>query len=296
LQRTFFDLPNGRLSALRFGDPGAPLRLVFCHANGFNAQSYSAILDPLNVHAIALDLRGHGLTTLPTDPARLANWQIFADDIKEFFAAHVSAPTVVAGHSYGAVSAILALPNIRDKVSGYVGFDPVLVPAPFRILARAAFWRAHTKRRLPIARKAGQRKAVFDSLEEAFSRYQGRGAFRGVSDPTLRDYLEGGLIETDEGQVRLACDPSWEQAIYTAQGHNAFRNIPQLPDNSKLVFAGGYGRVSTASLRRAVQRLQPRLSVEFGEDLTHLFPLQQPEFATDVLRDVLSRTEPEQGS
>lgn len=293
MQRTFFDLPDGTLSALRFGDPAAPLRLVFCHANGFNAQSYRAILEPLNVHAIALDLRGHGLTILPTDPARLANWQIFADDIAKFFAAYVSAPVVLAGHSYGAVSAVLALPQIRDKVSGYVGFDPVLVPAPFRILARASFWRTHMKRRFPIARKAGQRKAVFDSLEQAFSRYQGRGAFRGVSDPVIRDYLDGGLIETDDGEMRLACDPSWEQAIYAAQGHNAFRNIPKLPDNSKLVFAGGYGRVSTASLRRAVQRLQPRLSVEFGADLTHLFPLQKPDFAADVLRDVLSLAAPE---
>lgn len=296
MQRTSFDLPDGSLSALRFGNPAAPLRLVFCHANGFNAQSYRAVLDPLNVHALALDLRGHGLTNLPTDPARLASWQIFADDIAEFFATHVSTPVVLAGHSYGAVSAILALPHIRDKVAGYVGFDPVFVPTPFRQFARTALWRSYTKRRFPIARKAGQRKATFDSLDDVFIRYKDRGAFRGVPDDILRDYLEGGLLPMDDGQMRLACDPLWEQAIYVAQGHNVFRKIPRLPDNSRIVFAGSFGRVSTSGLRRAVQRLQPRLSVEFGEDLTHLFPLQKPDFAADVLRDVLSRAALNQGS
>ena len=291
MQRLSFDLPDGTLSALRFGGADARLSLVFCHANGFNAQSYRAILEPLGVAALSLDLRGHGLTNLPADPVGLVNWQVFADDLAYLFSNYIEASVVLAGHSYGAVAGILALPQIQGKVAGYVGFDPVLVPAPFRQLARTALWRAYTKRRFPIARKAGQRKSVFESLEDVFARYHGRGAFRGVSDQVLRDYLEGGLIPMDAGQMRLACDPDWEQAIYVAQGHNAFRNIPALPDNSRLIFAGSYGRVSTAGLRRTAQCLQPDMSVEYHQDFTHLFPLETPDFTTDVLRDVINQAE-----
>jgi pimeloyl-ACP methyl ester carboxylesterase len=289
LQRVCFDLPGGTLSALQFGDPATPLRLVFCHANGFNGESYRAVLEPLGVHALALDLRGHGMTDLPCDVPRLANWQIFADDIAEFFNREVDTPVVLAGHSYGAVSGVLSMPQTRKKVAGYVGFDPVLVPWLFRQVATTASGRAYMKRRIPIARKSGQRKSVFNDLETAFARYQGRGAFKGVPDAILRDYLQGGLIATDDGQMRLACDPLWEQAIFAAQAHNIFRHIPLLPDNSRIVFAGARGQVSRGGQRKRLQRLQPGVSVEFQPEYNHLFPLQEPAFATEVLRSVLDR-------
>jgi len=88
------------------------------NANGFNGYSYKTILQPLGVHAIALDMRGHGMSELPTDVAALNNWHIFRDDIVEFFTRYIDSPAVIAGHSYGAVTGILALPQIKDKVSG----------------------------------------------------------------------------------------------------------------------------------------------------------------------------------
>lgn len=288
MERVSFDLPGGTLSALQFGDPTTPLRLIFCHANGFNAHSYRAVIEPLGVHALALDLRGHGMTKLPTDAGALASWQIFADDIAVFFERYVDTPVVLAGHSYGAVSGVLSMPKVRDKVAGYVGFDPVLAPWLFQQVARSTSGRAYIKRRIPIARKAGQRKFVFDNLEAAFTRYQGRGAFKGMPDAILRDYLEGGLIATSEGQMRLACDPSWEQAIFTAQAHDIFRNIQFLPDNSRIIFAGAQGQVSTRGQRKRLQRLQPGLSIELQRDYNHLFPLHEPAFATEVLRSVLA--------
>lgn len=292
MQRVSFDLKDGTLSALRFGDADAPLRLIFCHANGFNAQSYRGVIEPLGVPALALDLRGHGQTALPTDVATLANWQIFAGDIAQIFDLTVDGPVVLAGHSYGAVSALLAMPAIADRVSGYIGFDPVLVPWLFRKIAATRRGRAYMKRRIPIARKAGQRRSVFDSLDAAFARYQGRGAFKGVPDAVLRDYLEGGLVPTEDGRMKLACDPLWEQAIFAAQAHNLFAQVPKLPDNSRLIFAGAHGRVSTSGQRRTLQRLQPGLSVEYEEDRAHLFPLHDPAFAADILRGVLDIATP----
>lgn len=287
MKRVHFDLPGGTLSGLRFGDEATPLRLVFCHANGFNAQSYRAVIEPLGVHAIALDLRGHGLTQLPTNIDSLGSWQIFADDIVTFFEREVDGPVVLAGHSYGAVSGILSMPQTQGKVAGYVGFDPVLVPWLFRKVASTASGRAYMKRRIPIAAKAGQRKSVFESVDAAFTRYHGRGAFKGVPDAILRDYLIGGMIATEEGQMRLACDPLWEQAIFAAQAHNAAACVPLLPRNSRIVFAGGRGQVSTGRQRDRLQRKHPDLSIEFQPEYNHLFPLQEPDFATLVLRSVL---------
>lgn len=290
LTRKTYDFTGGQISAVHFGCMSNPLKLVFLHANGFNAQSYRTLLEPLAVHAVALDLRGHGLSTLPADPARLRNWHIFRDDIVAFFQRYVNRPVVLAGHSYGAVTGLLAGPALTDKITGYVGFDPVLIPHSIRMWAYMSGGRTMMKKYLPIARNAGRRKSVFASTEAAFERYKGRGVFSGFTDVALRDYLNGGLKPHPEG-VQLACDPLWEQAIFVAQAHNAWRCLPHLPKNSQIIFAGK-GPVSTQGSRAKVARLLARNhgggQVDFKPDFAHLFPMQQTEFATARLRDALA--------
>ena len=87
--RKFYDLRDGLISVVHFGDMSSAPRIVMLNANGFNGYSYKTILEPLGVHAIALDLRGHGMSELPTDINALKNWHIFRDDITEFFQRYI---------------------------------------------------------------------------------------------------------------------------------------------------------------------------------------------------------------
>lgn len=287
--RKFYDLRDGRISAVHFGLKSNPVKLIMLNANGFNAYSYKTILEPLGVHAIALDLRGHGMSELPTDIKALKNWHIFRDDVTEFVERYIDRPVVLAGHSYGAVTGILSMPKLKDKVSGYVGFDPVLVPGIARVMNRLPGGRSYMRKRLPIARNAGRRKSSFESFEAAFDRYKDRGAFRGFSDEALRDYLTGGLIKTDVG-VRLACNPLWEQAIFVAQGHNAFKAAKALPpDNSHITFAGKYGAVSFKSGRNYMANIIGSENVVFDKDRAHMFPMHDPNYAVQRLREALSK-------
>jgi len=59
-ERRTYALRDGTLSALHFGPTSEPVQLVFLHANGFNARSYTQILSKLGVHVVAFDMRGHG--------------------------------------------------------------------------------------------------------------------------------------------------------------------------------------------------------------------------------------------
>jgi pimeloyl-ACP methyl ester carboxylesterase len=271
-----------------------PVRLVLLHANGFNAQSYRAILEPLGVHSVAFDMRGHGQSRDMPQPMNMPNWHIFRDDCVEFFERHLpeltDKPVVLAGHSFGAVSGILAAPLLRGRISGYAGFDPVSVPFLFRLTSNLPGGRSYMKKRVPIARNAGRRKSEFESPEAAFARWQGRGAFKGMEDEVLRDYIKGGLVQRADGMWELACNPKWEQAIFVAQWHNLFKAARALPDNSKIIYAGGRVPVSSKSTRAAVQNAQPNIDVTFDPNLGHLFPFIQTELATRVLKDILSKT------
>jgi len=287
--RKFYDLRDGRISAVHFGRVSNPVKLVMLHANGFNGYSYKSLLEPLGVHAIALDMRGHGMSTLPVECNALANWHIFRDDITEFFSRYIDSPAVLAGHSYGAVTGILAMPQIKETVSGYVGFDPVMAPWLFRHLSRLPGSRRSMKKHIPIARAAGRRKSDFDSFDAAFNRYKGRGAFRGFADSALRDYLTGGLIETTDG-VALACDPLWEQAIFVAQSHNVFKAALHLPrGNSHMTFAGKQGAVSFRRGRRFMANIIGADNVIYDKRRAHMFPMHDPDYAVEKLAWALKK-------
>lgn len=294
MKRQNYALRDGELSVLHFGNMSEPVRLVFLHANGFNGQSYRAIFESLGVHVVAFDMRGHGHSRKMPQPMNIPNWHIFRDDCIEFFERHLPSLTddrvVLAGHSFGAVSAVLAVPNIKEKLSGYVGFDPVSVPFIFRLSTALPGARDYMKKRVPIARNAGRRKSIFDNPAAAFERWQGRGAFRGMSDDVLKDYISGGLIERPDGAWELACDPKWEQTIFVAQGHNLFKAARHLPDNSKFIYAGGRPPVSSPMTRRAIQRAQSKIDVTFDAELGHLFPFIQTGFAAESLKTVLAAT------
>ena len=73
----------GEMNVLDFGDAERPVDLVFVHANGFNAMTYRSLLAPLSgtLRIWAPDLRGHGLTRLPADPANRRSWTDHRDDL-----------------------------------------------------------------------------------------------------------------------------------------------------------------------------------------------------------------------
>ena len=66
---------GGEMAGIEFGDPIKPYAAVWLHATGFNAMTYQSMLAPLGLRArvAALDLRGHGRSTLPAKGS-LASW------------------------------------------------------------------------------------------------------------------------------------------------------------------------------------------------------------------------------
>ena len=285
--RRFYKLSDGRISAVHFNAHAGVPRIVFANANGFNGLAYRQILEPLGVHAIGLDLRGHGMSELPTDIKKLKNWHIFRDDIAAFINQELTSPIILAGHSFGAVSALLACAKVNQTIAGYVGLDPVTIPFLSRNMTYLPGMRSLMKSVFPIARNAGRRRYVFPSTEAAFDRYQGRGAFKKMPDAMLHDYLQGGLKPHPDG-VQLACHPKWEQAIFTAQGHNIFKGARSLPANSHIVY-GGKAAVSDPISRARMARIIRPGRIEFHPNYHHLFPFHRPDDVRAVFDQVISR-------
>jgi len=93
-QRKQVAFEDGAFSYLEWeAEAGAPA-LHFAHATGFNAETYRTLLQPLagRFHIYAADLRGHGFTTLPADPAAFKGWQSYGEDLARFLRRVVNVP------------------------------------------------------------------------------------------------------------------------------------------------------------------------------------------------------------
>src|SRR5690348_873901 len=89
---------GGEMAVLDFGPAERPVDVIFSHANGFNARTYRSILAPLadDLRIVALDMRGHGATGLPTVIEGRNGWHEFRDDLLALVGAEASRPVVLA--------------------------------------------------------------------------------------------------------------------------------------------------------------------------------------------------------
>ena len=271
----------GAMSVLDFGDPKRPVDLVFVHANGFNAMTYRTLLAPLSgtLRIWAPDLRGHGHTALPTGRDGRRGWNDHRDDLVALLEALDGPPVVMAGHSMGGTSSLLAAAERPDRVSKLVLMDPViwgrLTVALFQL---PVFDRIASH--IPLVKGALRRRAVFDSREQALAAYSGRGAFRGWPEMMIADYLADGLAETPEGYV-LACAPAWEASNYAAQSHDPWRALKRVNRPVRILKAEAGSTCHPSPGLRGL----PDVTVETVHGGTHFFPMLKADIARDALFD-----------
>lgn len=271
-----FSLPDrgGDMAALEFGPPDRPIDIVFSHANGFNARTYRTILAPLasDLRILALDLRGHGASTLPGPLQGWPGWSGFAADLVALLAAAATRPVVLAGHSLGATTSLLAADTAPELVRSLVLFEPVMID-------EAALGAPLSD--MPITRAALRRRADFPDRDAAIAAYRGRGAFATWSEAQLADYVAAGFHETASGEVTLACRPEWEASTYALQNYDALAVLGRARRPVRIFAAETDSSVSAEAQARA----GGRITVETVPGTSHFLPMERPELVRQALRE-----------
>tara|TARA_R110000787_G_scaffold20114_8_gene59877 strand:- start:13355 stop:14335 length:981 start_codon:yes stop_codon:yes gene_type:complete len=291
---------GGELAGIEFGDPIKPYAAVWLHATGFNAMTYQSLLAPLGLRAriAALDMRGHGRSTLPAKPRSLKSWSRFRDDVIEWLEKEAPHGVVLGGHSMGGCVALMVAGKRPDLVKGLVLADPV-------ILSRKVYFWNHVLppismliSRNGMAKRARKRKPVFKSFRDALDSYTGRGAFSSWREPFLADYLLDGIDRVDhaesanaEQEWRLLCEPKWEAATFAAQRNRpwgAMRKVRKkkipitiLRPNSDSVISG--------KVRAQLIQMHPNLMMKQVRGTSHFLPMEAPYEVRDQLSAFIAR-------
>ncbi|PZN94633.1 MAG: alpha/beta hydrolase [Alphaproteobacteria bacterium] len=278
MQRLEIDTAAGRFSALQWGSASADApRLHFAHATGMNAGLYARLLAPLadRYRILASDARGHGRTAALRPgavPGDQVAWDDFAGDLLSLVdAVDPHARWLLAGHSMGGTTSLLAAVQRPDRVAGLVLLDPPFIPFAIARAARAS--RATIPN--PMADQAGRRRADFADVATARAAWHGRGVFRDWANADLDAYLADGLLPSDDG-VTLACAPAWEAATFRGVTLD-FEPALQSLERPFALIAGEHGSTVPAA-EFAIIAAHPRcLRAERLAGTSHFVPLQRPD-------------------
>ncbi|MFI4976795.1 MAG: alpha/beta fold hydrolase [Caulobacterales bacterium] len=274
---------DGDMAYLDFGPRDRLVDAVFLHANGFNGRTYRAILAPLADHLriLAVDQRGHGATRLSTETEGRNTWYGLRDDLIGFLHALGLEDVVLAGHSMGGTAATLAAAREPKLARGLVLFDPVVISSE----ARAVFQRGG-QLDSPLVEGARRRRAQFPSREAVFEAYQGRGAFKTWPREMLRDYIQAGFKDREDGTVELACSPEWETSNFVSHAHDTWGALRAVQCPTHILRAENASACQIAEIEQELIA-SGRLRVETVPGTTHFLPMERPDLARAALREAV---------
>jgi pimeloyl-ACP methyl ester carboxylesterase len=269
---------GGEMAYLDFGPAERPADVVFSHANGFNARTYRAILEPLadEMRILAIDLRGHGASTLPTVIEGRAGWSEMEADLLAFLDAVVDHPVVLAGHSMGGTTSLLAAAAEPARVKRLALFDPVVMP-------KEALASSETIAGSPLVQGALRRRAVFPSKQAVVEAYAGRGAFRSWTPEMIADYVEAGFRETADGEVTLTCTPEWEASNFRTHNYDPWRAFAESRCPIDIRRAELASTCRTEG-REAELTADGRITIETVPGTSHFLPMERPDVVAASLR------------
>lgn len=268
-----------------YGGEG-PLVLLH-HAVGFCAGVWreTVRLLPDGLHVVALDARGHGDSSKPSEPDAYS-WANVAADlcvVAEALRSRHAKPGIAlaVGHSFGGTCTLGAAARVPGLFQRVLTLDPVLFRRPTP---------ASPDAQPPPGRNPGERsrnrRAVFPSFDAALTSWQAKPLFQSWHPAVLRDYVNYGLAERDDGQVELRCAPEIEVAVFQGgRGLDVFTVADRITAPTRIYWAER-GNFSLETYRGLASSM-PRATVG-TVPAGHLIPMERPDLTAALIRDFIA--------
>ena len=292
---SFINSKGEEFSYLKNKTKKGSLNFVFFHATGFNAQTYTILLDKLDkkfnskINIYALDQRGHGLSKAEAVPENLTSWAPFLEDGLEFVDS-LSGPIICSGHSMGAVIAAKVASKRKSKQIKLFMIEPVLFGPE-----QAKIWRASQEQpgnKPNIADGAAKRRRNFDSIEEAMKSYEGRGAFKTWGSEWIKDYLIGGTQKSPNEGIELSCTPEWESMTFKSSSMDTWDFLEEIEVQTSTIAAApeeNSGTTFSEDARKALLSLGSTWELEEIDGASHFLPMEFSDLTVDRISDYIDK-------
>lgn len=261
--------------------PGGEKKMLFCHATGFLPWLWHPIIErftpeysvwaPYICNYRSCNPHAGGLS-----------WGVVAEDLAAFSRAQGIENHVQVGHSMGATVSALAVAACGLKPRGMILMEPIFLPDGFYEMTPSV--KDH-----PLASKSIKRLNYWQSEEEAVSYLKSRSFFSNWDADVLALYKQFGMEKMPAGDMRLACTPESEAAMFMGGWCCNPWPLLQKIECPALVIEGGKSpNVSLVDLQRAVSLL-PQGRFGFVAEAGHLIPMEQPGTVAAIIEDFVAQ-------
>ncbi len=252
-----------------FGGTGEVIH--FAHANGYPPGCYGELIDELKAehHVLA----SHFRPLWDDDHGQLSNWKLFSDDMIRYMDQEGMKDVIGVGHSLGAITSMVSAIRRPDLFRRLVLIEPVVLP-PSAYLLSGYLPIFLSKKLLPIAKIALNRKDRWESQEALFDSFRKKKVFKGISDNGLRLFTEYATKPSPEGGIQLTYSREWEAQVYcTPIQPWKYLNRLNIPT---MIIRGQHTNVLSDSTWNQLQAtVKNGTFVDMG-NVSHLAPLEAP--------------------
>jgi pimeloyl-ACP methyl ester carboxylesterase len=252
----------------------------FAHANSFPAGSYRKLFAFLEDDFQINYLERHAHD--PRFPVR-DGWRELAHELHEDLKNRYTEPIIGIGHSMGGILHFLLAVEQPQLYKAIILLDSPLIGKTRAQAIRLTKRFGVFQRLMPSSRTAQNRRRHWNSKEEAFAHFKHRKRFPHFDEECLRDYVEHGTVEHEQG-VKLYFDPETEAQIYRTLPDYFHRLTGKLTIPAAYI-GGTHSREARLAGLRFMRRHFP-FRFYFLEG-THLFPLEKPDETAQAIRHAL---------
>ena len=286
MERIRVQTARGDISTCFWKGPKEGPVLHWAHANGFNGQTYSRILNKLTskYNIYAWDTPGYGMSETGSyydavNPV-LGYSKDLAALITELYKKHKS-KIVLGGHSIGGSLSIMASKHLNDKVNGLVLADPVVINYYYKYFTKFFGPLGYDSNTVKLYRQALKKRSKWKSFDEVLKSYTNRGIFKTWKEGFLYDYLIGGT-KKDKNGVHLSCNPEIEAASFINTEKITTPNIVKNINVPTLLIIAEFG--STTASINSFKKLKHLKQVEKIRGGSHFFPMEQPDKLISLIK------------
>jgi pimeloyl-ACP methyl ester carboxylesterase len=251
-------------------------KIYFAHANSFPARTYERLFSYLREDFEIDYLERHAHN--PKFPVG-EGWHDLKEELREEIEKRCDEPIIGVGHSLGGILHFLVAVEKPELYQAIVLLDaPIVSPlsgAGLRFLRKT-----NLIERLPLVKATISRRANWKTKKEALEHFRQKEKFNSFDETVLRDYVEHGTID-DENGVRLLFDPRIELQIYRTIPHDfsKYRGKLKVP----AAYIGGTRSREARLARLGFMRRNFPFRFYFT-DGSHLFPMEKPQETARLIK------------